>query len=40
MFNEQTRVIYEPSAYINDSRLLTTLCIYYDQVMLFHHERH
>lgn len=32
---DKTRIIYEPSYIIKDKRLLTTLCILYDEVMLF-----
>ncbi|RRJ66080.1 hypothetical protein EHV15_26575 [Paenibacillus oralis] len=35
--NDKLSIIYEPQPYIKDPRLLTSLCIYYDNVMLFHH---
>lgn len=35
MMSDKSRIIYEPSYVIKDRRLLTTLCILYDEVMLF-----
>lgn len=37
MVNDKLSIIYEPHPYIRDLRLLTSLCIYYDDVKLFHH---
>ncbi|XZJ61072.1 hypothetical protein ACSXEL_05270 [Clostridium perfringens] len=36
--DNKTRIIYEPSYIIKDKRLLTTLCILYDEVMLFNNK--
>lgn len=37
MLNEKLSIIYEPKPYIKDLRMLTSLCIYYDDIKLFHH---
>lgn len=38
MKGDKLKIIYEPSFIIDNPRILTSLCVFYDEVMLFNHQ--